>query len=244
MERASQTQLEFGPTVEYDEKNEPPHYYEDPKPKAKDPYPYFEQVDRPDAYPGDIIKMTPDLLRQARARGAQVASTHDPYIITETGKYPPDTKRQNTVGAIIEIAFSIWSGLPRHTENIPTGDENLDFCYYRRGLQYLIDTKGANFPKFVLLESDKTEKAAHYIVVGQWKAEHNEVWLLGWEHRDVMIQMPTRNFSDEINSHFADAAKIRKMIELRELLLLRDKHAPPGMPDRPCRDFERQMRLW
>lgn len=127
-------------------------------------------------------------------------------------------------GVAVELAFIAKFHLPMEPAVLPVGvtDGGTDFVFDvgRRALR--VDVKGALIPRYLLLKIERASYAADLLVLARIADPESRpgyfvVTFLGWEHKSLMLLMPTRDFGAG-PSHYREACELRPMSQLVKLV--------------------------
>lgn len=152
--------------------------------------------------------------RLARARN----DSHGGFIGVTA--YPDNRVRAHEIGAIGELWFSRWSGLPMPKLRTSGGDEGYDFLARLPDCRLRIDVKTRCHPTQLLVGVAEIERrlASIYVLVhcDARDAAHG----IGWAHRCTVAAAPIGHFALG-PAHALARHDLRPMAELRRLIDMR-----------------------
>jgi hypothetical protein len=137
-------------------------------------------------------------------------------------KFGGDPIEAGFTGALGELGFSAWSGLPMPPLRID-GDGGVDFrvLFARREITIDIKTSARARPDLLLPLSRLTKGSAEWLVLAR-KLNKCQVQLLGWEHKSVIALMPVHDWGNRDRPVYVRPAyQLRPMNQLGYLLGLR-----------------------
>lgn len=138
-----------------------------------------------------------------------------------TERFFDDPNTEDICGVMGEMAFSVYSGLPVDTNLYEHGDGKKDFEFTLGGRKLSIDVKAARKPYNLLVKEKDAKDCADILILAGISGD--DVSLIGWEHKSLMVLSPVKEFGYGIRNHYRGRKRLREMEQLKDLIVKGDE---------------------
>lgn len=146
---------------------------------------------------------------------------HSAHKYNHTKRFFNDPNTEDIIGVSAEIAFVMYSGLNTKFLTFDgRGDGHIDFSFSLNGFNITIDVKGFRKPYNLLIKSKEIKKGSDIFVLSG--VNGNKVWFIGWEHKNIMMNSPEKDFGYGLMSHYRHSSLLQPMWKLKKLIDKRD----------------------